>query len=167
LTTGAVSREDALMETRKPAAMFVIALLVCGVLPVAGAETRPPGPDDRCAVCGMFVHKYPNWVATVVFADGTQVFFDGPKDLFRYLLDLEKYKAPDQEIVQVSVTDYYRVKLIDAKTAHFVSGSDVMGPMGPELVPLEKRDDAETFAQDHGSREILEFDDVTAAKIPK
>jgi nitrous oxide reductase accessory protein NosL len=115
----------------------------------------------------MFVHKYPNWVATVVFEDGSQVFFDGPKDFFRYLLDPEKYKAPDSAISQVFVTDYYRVRFIDAKTAHFVAGSDVMGPMGPELIPLEKREDAETFVRDHAGVEVLEFDGVTPAKIPK
>lgn len=115
----------------------------------------------------MFVEKYHPWVATIVFADGAQVFFDGPKDLFRYLLDPEKFKVQDRAISGVFVTDYYRVRFIDAKTAFFVVGSDVMGPMGGELVPLEKRDDAETFALDHGGQEILAFDDVTMAKIPK
>jgi nitrous oxide reductase accessory protein NosL len=65
------------------------------------------------------------------------------------------------------VTDYYRVKPIDATTALYVAGSDVMGPMGHELVPLENRDDAETFARDHGGTEILLFDEVTPAKIPR
>ena len=152
---------------------FSAAALATGVLVfasggfAAAAEPRPPGPGDRCAVCGMFVEKYHPWVATIAFADGAQVFFDGPKDLFRYLLDPEKFKVKDRAISEVYVTDYYRVRLIDAKTAFFVVGSDVMGPMGGELVPLEKRDDAETFALDHKGQEILEFDDMTLAKIPK
>jgi nitrous oxide reductase accessory protein NosL len=145
-----------------------VLLACCAVLPAAaGDEPPPPGPDDRCAVCGMFVHKYPNWVATVVFADGAQVFFDGPKDLFRYLLDLEKYQAGDREIAGVFVTDYYRVRFIDAETAHFVTGSDVTGPMGAELIPLGKREEAETFARDHGGQETLEFGDITLEKVPR
>lgn len=168
LTSGRSSRQDAAMENRKLAAVFAIALFVCGVWGTAvAAEPRPPGPDDRCAVCGMFVEKYHPWVATIVFADGGQVFFDGPKDLFRYLLNPEKFKVQDRAISGVFVTDYYRVQMVDAKTAFFVVGSDVMGPMGGELVPLENRDDAETFALDHGGQEILAFDDVTSAKIPK
>jgi copper chaperone NosL len=156
------------MENRKLATAFAIALLACGVCGTAAAtKPLPPGPDDRCAVCGMFVEKYHPWVATIVFADGGQVFFDGPKDLFRFLLDPEKFKVQDRAISGVFVTDYYRVRFIDAKSAFFVAGSDVMGPMGGELVPLEKRDDAETFALDHGGQEVLEFDDVTLAKIPK
>ena len=168
LTRRADSGQDTEMEIRKLTTILAIAVFVCGVCgTTAAAEPRSPGPDDRCAVCGMFVEKYHNWVATIVFEDGSQVFFDGPKDLFRYLLDLEKYRAQDRTISEVFVTDYYRVRFIDAKTAFFVLGSDVMGPMGGELIPLEKRAEAETFAQDHGGREILEFNDITPEKIPR
>jgi nitrous oxide reductase accessory protein NosL len=146
---------------------FLSAALTCGVFATAADEPRPPGGDDRCAVCGMFVHKYPNWVATIAFAGGDQVFFDGPKDLFRYLFDLEKYEAQDREIAGVFVTEYYRVQSIDAQTAVFVTGSDVMGPMGGELVPFATRDEAEAFALDHGGKEILEFAEVTPDKVPR
>jgi len=156
------------MDSRKLTAVFALAIFMCGVCgATAGAEPQPPGPNDRCAVCGMFVQKYRNWIATIVFEDGSQVFFDGPKDLFRYFLDLERFKAQGRKISDLFVTDYYRVRFIDAKTAHFVSGSDVMGPMGGELIPLEKREEAETFAQDHGGHEILGFEEITLAKIPK
>ena len=156
------------MESGKLTAMLTLAIFVCGVCGTSsGAEPRPAGPDDRCAVCGMFVQKYHNWIATVVFEDGSQVFFDGPKDFFRYILDLEKYKAQGRKVSEAFVTDYYRVRLIDATIAHFVLGSDVMGPMGGELVPLEKREEAETFAQDHGGREILGFGEITLEKIPR
>ena len=168
LTIAANSGQDNEMNFQKSSAAIVLALIMCGVCgATSGAEPQPPGPNDRCAVCGMFVHKYDNWIATIVLEDGSQVFFDGPKDLFRYLLDLEKFKADGRKISGVFVTDYYRVRFIDAKTAFFVLGSDVMGPMGGELIPLEKREEAETFAQDHGGREILGFDGVTLEKIPK
>lgn len=156
------------MGSRKPTVVLVLALFLCGVCGISfSAEPRLPGPDDRCAVCGMFVQKYHNWIATIVFEDGSQAFFDGPKDFFRFILDPKKFKAQGRRISESFVTDYYRVRLIDATTAHFVLGSDVMGPMGGELIPLEKREEAETFAQDHGGREILGFDDITLEKIPK
>ena len=53
-------------------------------------DTPPPGPGDTCPVCGMFVAKYPEWIATIVFGDGTAVHFDGAKDMFKYLLDMAK-----------------------------------------------------------------------------
>ena len=148
--------------------MVTLGLLGCLLSGVMAADgPQPPTEKDRCEICGMYVHKYPNWVATIVFKDGSQVYFDGAKDFFRFILSVERFAEKNDEIAALFVTDYYRVKFIDAKTAVFVVGSDVMGPMGAELVPLSSRDDAETFARDHGGGEILAFDDVTLAKIPK
>jgi nitrous oxide reductase accessory protein NosL len=39
-------------------------------------------------------------------------------------------------------------------------GSDVLGPMGHELVPLMSEDDAREFLEDHAGVRILRFDDV-------
>ena len=146
----------------------LICALVLGVgATIFAADPRPPTAKDRCSVCGMFVAKYPVWVATLVFADGSQIYFDGPKDLFRYLLNLEDYNAEDREISGAFVTDYYSTAYIDAKTAFFVAGSDVMGPMGPELVPVAKEAHAKTFVADHGGESILRFDEITPDEIPK
>ncbi|MEJ2580577.1 MAG: nitrous oxide reductase accessory protein NosL [Acidobacteriota bacterium] len=149
--------------------IIVTLALIAGLLSAAAAADlpRPPTDKDRCAVCGMYVHKYPNWIATIVFEDGSQVFFDGPKDFFRYALEPQKFKAKGRKVAKLFVTDYYGVKFVDATTAYFVAGSDVMGPMGPELIPLRNREEAETFARDHGGGEVLAFDDVTPAKIPR
>jgi copper chaperone NosL len=61
------------------------------------------------------------------------------------------------------VTDYYNLQLIDAKAAFYVIGSDVLGPMGHELVPLATRADAEDFMKEHKGRRILGFAEVGAA----
>ena len=147
-------------------ALALICALVLGVVgTVLAADPRLPTAKDRCAVCGMYVAKYPNWVATVMFADGSQVFFDGPKDLFRFILNLEDFNSANREISEVFVTEYYSTALIDAKDAFFVSGSDVMGPMGPELVPIAKEAHAKTFAVDHGGGAILRFGEITPEMI--
>jgi nitrous oxide reductase accessory protein NosL len=115
----------------------------------------------------MYVEKYPNWTATVMFEDGSQVFFDGPKDLFKFLLDPGKYGRQESSIADVFVTDYYTTKLLDARETLFVVGSDVMGPMGPELVPVANSGHAESFRADHGGDHVLTFDQVTPDVIPK
>jgi nitrous oxide reductase accessory protein NosL len=43
-----------------------------------------------------------------------------------------------------------------------VIGSDVLGPMGHEFVPLASRADAEEFMRDHKGSRVLGFGDVTA-----
>ena len=50
-----------------------------------------PGERDLCPVCGMFVAKYPLWVATLKWKDGALAHFDGAKDLFKYLGDLPRW----------------------------------------------------------------------------
>lgn len=142
-----------------------IALAAIVATPGDAADPTPtPGAKDRCGVCGMYVLKYPQWIASIRFDDGTVVFFDGPKDLFRYLLDLDTFRPGSSldKVANVFVTDYYSTRPIDGRAAFFVVGSDVMGPMGAELVPTADRDHAETLAKDHGGERVVTFDQVTA-----
>lgn len=128
-----------------------------------------PSAEDKCPVCGMFVYKYPDWVAEVVFEDSTTDFFDGAKDMFKYYFDLMKYEPGKSkaDIAAVYVTEYYDMALIEAETAFFVVGSDVYGPMGRELIPFATREDAEVFKKDHNGRLILTFDQVDPHVIRK
>lgn len=128
--------------------------------------TQPkPGPRDTCPVCGMFVAPYPYWIATVVWRDGKAVHFDGAKDFFKYLFDLARYEPGRQraDIVSMGVTDYYKTERIEATGAWYVVGSDVLGPMGHELVPLDTEADAKEFMADHKGKRILRFAEVGAA----
>jgi nitrous oxide reductase accessory protein NosL len=126
----------------------------------SGEPAVAPGPKDRCAVCGMFVAPYPNWVALIEFRDGSRAFFDGPKDMFVFFFDLAKYRpqARPEDIAGILVTEYYTTRLMAARDVYFVVGSDVMGPMGKELVPVAGRENAETFQRDHGGTKIMQFD---------
>ncbi len=123
-----------------------------------------PGIKDTCPVCGMFVAKYPEWIGTVLYKDGHAHHFDGAKDLFKYLQDLSKWAPGHQlsNITAIGVTEYYGLKLIDARKAYYVIGSDVLGPMGHELIPLETLEDAKEFLADHGGETILQFDQIDA-----
>ena len=126
-----------------------------------------PGPRDTCPVCGMFVAKYPEWVATILWDDGTAVHFDGAKDFFKYLDDLEKY-APGRsadEIAGMGVTEYYGLALVEARSAEYVIGSDVYGPMGHELIPLATDPDATDFLKDHKGKARVRFEDVNAEML--
>jgi len=145
-----------------PAALVALALMSSASVSQAGAVPAPAAMD-KCAVCGMFVAKYPAWTASAGFNDLSSVFFDGPKDLFAYLLDTRKYNPSksSKTVTAVRVKDYYTLKVIDGQTAFYVLGSDVYGPMGGELVPFEKEDDARVFLGDHKGRRVLRFKDIT------
>jgi len=134
-----------------------------------GGDRKPikPSPKDKCPVCGMFVTKYPDFLAEILFKDGSYVVFDGTKDMFKYYFNLKKYnpKKTLEDIDSVYVTDYYDLALIDGYQAFYVMGSDVYGPMGKELIPLEKEDDAKEFMKDHKGQSTVRFKDVTHEMI--
>ena len=132
---------------------------------VASAAEKPvkPTAKDKCPVCGMFVYKYPDWVVQAVFRDGTRLYFDGAKDFFKFYLDPPKYlpgKART-DIVSVWVTDYYTLESIDGFQAYYVIGSDILGPMGRELIPLAREAEALEFLKDHKGKKIVRFRQVT------
>lgn len=143
-----------------------LAWLCLGVATVAtGAGFPNPAPKDLCPVCGMVVSKYPNWIAGVKYQDGHAHYFDGAKDLFKYVFNMPRY-APGhraQDIAEIVVTEYYELKRIDARKAFYVIGSDVYGPMGHELIPLATRADAEEFMHDHKGKRILTYGQVGKA----
>jgi nitrous oxide reductase accessory protein NosL len=117
----------------------------------------------------MLVAKYPNWLATVVWKDGRSSHFDGAKDLFKFLQAPGAF-APGRNreaIRDIWVTEFYGLKRVRAETAWFVLGSDVLGPMGHELVPLETSEDAVDFMKDHGGRRRLRFGEVTPDVLKK
>jgi len=130
-----------------------------------GAVTVPAGA--KCPVCGMFVAKFPDWTATARFKDGTTFYYDGPKDMFSHYLDVARY-TPGKlqgDIVALAVKEYYSLAMIDARTAWFVIGSDVYGPMGSELIPFKTEKDARSFKLDHKGKGILRFNAITRQTI--
>jgi nitrous oxide reductase accessory protein NosL len=111
----------------------------------------------------MLVSKYPNWVATIVYKDGHAHHFDGAKDMFKMWFDPAKYVAGHKrdDMVAMWVTDFYNLQPLDARKAWYVIGSDVLGPMGDEFVPLASKEDAADFRKDHKGKRILTFEQVT------
>ena len=145
--------------------LFVICLAVIAV--AAGPVNSGAEPKDRCPICGMWVEKYADWHGRIQFSDSTAVLFDGPKCTFKYILGMKKPDAPPtrDDIVSITMKDYYSKAIIDAKHAYFVIWSDVYGPMGHEPIPFEKEGDAKKFLKEHKGKEILKFHEVNAKLI--
>jgi copper chaperone NosL len=145
----------------------LLLLMMCSVLEARELQPGKPSSGDKCPVCGMFVAKYPDFVAQIVFKDGTHAFFDGVKDMIKYYFDLPKYnpaKTPT-DIAAIYVSDYYKLKLIDGLQAWYVIGSDVFGPMGKELIPFKDESAAKEFKVDHKATAILSFNQITIEMI--
>ncbi|NPA03371.1 MAG: nitrous oxide reductase [Epsilonproteobacteria bacterium] len=115
--------------------------------------------DAKCPVCGMFVAKYPKWATLLIDKEGNKLYFDGVKDMMKYY-----FKHP-KEIKRAYVSDYYTQEVIEANKAFYVKGSDVLGPMGKELIPFKTEKEAKTFLEDHKGEKILHFEEITPEVI--
>jgi len=113
--------------------------------------------DAKCPVCGMFVAKYPQWVAMI---EGEKRFyFDGVKDMMKYFFS-QKISAE-----KLFVSDYYKLSKLPAQKAFYVLGANVYGPMGAELIPFATHEDALNFARDHTGQKVISFDEITEAIV--
>lgn len=146
---------------------LVLTILIASIATAARIGPVNPTAGAKCPVCGMFVEKYKDWAAEISFKKSSINFFDGPKDLFRFYLDPGKYGSSRKQgdIAAVYVKDYYSLTFIDGRRAFYVIGSDVLGPMGRELVPFAKKEDAEGFLKDHGGKRVLSFREITSATL--
>ncbi len=112
-----------------------------------------------CPVCGMWVAKYPKWVALISTKD-EKLYFDGVKDMMKFYLNPKRFHHNKIDPTSIKVTDYYSLNAIDAKKAYYVIGSNIYGPMGEELIPFFKLEDAKAFKSDHDGKKIIRFDEI-------
>lgn len=149
-------------------AIAVCCMLLCGLSYAGDVKPVDVKQNDRCPVCGMLVYKFKSWQAQIVFNDGAFAAFDGPKDMLKYYFAMNKYGSSKKtsDIAAVYVTEYYSARLMDARALFYVAGSDVYGPMGPELVPLANEASARTFMKDHNAGKVLKFGDITPEALP-
>lgn len=149
-------------------AVSVAAFLLSAAVVLAGELTPKKATSrDKCPVCGMFVAKFPDFLAQVQFRDGATFHFDGAKDMFKFYLDPARYLPGRKkgDIAAAFVAGYYDLAMVDGFTAWYVMGSDVYGPMGRELIPFASEAEAREFLKDHKGKRILRFDQVTPAVL--
>lgn len=152
--------------TRGPlrSGLLFLIMLLATVIPVAADQKDAALTEKaRCPVCGMYVAMFSDWNAEITFSDGTSEIFDGPKDMFKYYLAVEKYN-PSKKVAgvkAVSVKDYYAKTTINALQAFYVIWGDEYGPMGHEPVPFANEPDAKKYLKEHKGRKIIRFKDVT------
>jgi copper chaperone NosL len=93
--------------------------------------------------------------------NGRALLFDAPRCLFRYRLTAEGRALRDPWVIEHYGPTERRT---DAQAVRYVPGSDVIGPMGPDLVPVAPESVAR-FRQDHGGREAVSFEQVDDALL--
>ena len=70
--------------------------------------------------------------------------------------------AQNGSVAWLSDTYFYTGNSSFSACAFDVIGSDVLGPMGHEFVPLASEEEAADFAKEHKGARVLRFDDISA-----
>jgi nitrous oxide reductase accessory protein NosL len=147
------------IQNRMLPAFFISFLLFAN--PLLAQPTKETSPQERCPVCGMFVAKYPDWITQVRLTNGTVKFFDGVKDMMAFFFDPASFGASGQKAQEIWVKDYYTLAWLDGRSAWYVIGSDVYGPMGHEFIPFNSAAAAENFRKDHKGTKVIRFEEIT------
>ncbi len=132
-----------------------LGFLVVGVACKGKDEARASGAtgEGRCAHCGMKIAPDSPWKTEVVSAGKTAVY-DTPRCA---LFDAVGTSS------KVRVQEFYDRTWLDASEVRFVRGSDVLGPMGPDLVPVNPTHVGK-FTKDHGGTAVA-YADLTKANL--
>ncbi|MFA7383904.1 MAG: nitrous oxide reductase accessory protein NosL [Desulfurivibrionaceae bacterium] len=145
----------------KRAIIACVVFIILLETPLLAQPAKEIAPKERCPVCGMFVAKYPDWVAQIRLGNGTVKFFDGVKDLLAFSFNPASFGASGQTVQEIWVKDYYTLAWLDGRKAFYVIGSDVYGPMGHEFIPFTSAAAAESFRKDHKGTRVVRFDEIT------
>ena len=151
--------------------MLILAVLLSGWPLLAWSDNGAPAPGthpldenrqmhlspaDRCPVCGMAVVKYEKFAGAIQLKDKTTYYFCSAGCLIRAWLHPEIFIGRPQTALQtVIVREYFSGQTVDARAVIWVAGSDVIGPMGPALVPLRDKPSLQTFTRRHGGRDTF------------
>jgi nitrous oxide reductase accessory protein NosL len=99
----------------------------------------------------MPVVDHAKFASAIELKDGRTFYFCGTGCMIRSWMHPEVYlRASAADLARAVTRDYFAGQPLDAGEAVFVAGSDVVGPMGPALVPLRSEEDVRTFTARHG-----------------
>jgi copper chaperone NosL len=122
------------------------------------------GPKDRCPVCGMFPFKRPEHAAALVLDDGRTFYFCANRCLLRAWRETKRYLNVHADAIErMVVLDFFSGTSLDAQTAMWVAGSDVIGPMGPSLATLRTSEDVVRFQARHGGATVFQMKQIDDA----
>jgi len=104
---------------------------------------------SKCPVCNMDIHKYYKTSHAVVYNDGK-------KEHFCSMRCLAKTMKKRKDIKAIYAVDASTNKLINAKSATYVVGSDIPNTMGANQVAFASKSSAKAFQKKHGGK-IVDF----------
>lgn len=120
------------------------------LLALTGCRSASP----RCGYCGMKIDPASPWRCVVELADGLRREYDSPR------CALLAWRTGAVEPRTLLLQDYYDRAWRTGDEVVFVASSDLIGPMGADLVPVD-RARAQQFVHEHTGTRPLPLAAVT------
>jgi len=124
---------------------------------------------DTCLIRHFKLYEYPSWVAKVTTRTGKDIYFSSPKSMFEYYFNPIKWTSlgaiSSSDLTEVYVTDFNTLEKIDAKSAYYVYGSNIISPAGDDLIPFSSKIDAANFSKKSNGKRVLKFNEVKNSLI--
>jgi len=132
---------------------------VTSAAPVAGREPVDNqghmhiSDQDRCPVCAMKVKNHSKFASAIQLKNGTTYYFCGTGCMIRSWMHPDAFLGINKSMLHTPIVrDYFTGTEMDARDAIWIAGSDIIGPMGPALVPLRNQKDFDAFIGRHGGK---------------
>ena len=133
-------------------------------VPLDADGTMHISPQDRCPVCAMRPARYPKSACAIQLTDGRTFYFCETGCMLRSWLHPDIHLgAAAGTLKRIVVREYFTGGYLDGHAAVWVAGSDVIGPMGPMIVPLYGEDHLAVFKRRHGGKTVFRLGDLNEA----
>jgi nitrous oxide reductase accessory protein NosL len=108
----------------------------------------------------MYPARYPQFNCQIVFKDGSYEAFDSAVGLLVYRLFPDNTEIKLKPIAKIYFKDYFKEIWLEAGKTFFVTGSEIMGPMGVEFLPVDSEQAAEELKKQEQGQDITHFKEI-------
>lgn len=150
--------------------LTVLILLLWTLVPVMAGDHKQAKtiePHKECPLCGMYPAKYPEFQCQIIFEDFSYEAFDSPLGLLIYYLFQKEYDPENRAIEYIFFRDYANHEWISADETLFVIGTEVMGPMGIDFLPVANKKDAQQLFDREKGSVMIGFSEINQAFLLK
>jgi len=147
---------------------FTLLLIVLlGVTGGVSAQPKKIEANKECPLCGMYPARYPQFNCQIVFKDGGYEAFDSAVGLLVYLLFPDKTGIKPKPVREIYFKDYFKENWMEAGKAIFVTGSNIMGPMGVEFLPVDSEQAANDLKKQENGQDIVHYNEINRQYMVK
>jgi len=138
---------------------FLILWLIVfiGLPGAASAQAKKIETHKECPLCGMYPARYPQFNCQIVFKGGSYEAFDSAVGLLVYLLFPDKTGIQPKPVAGIYFKDYVKESWLAADRTFFVTGSEIMGPMGVEFLPADSQRAAKELKKQEKGQDLIHF----------